>query len=358
MKIAVIGAGLFGVTTAIKLAEAGHAVELYEKNSDILEAASGINQYRLHRGYHYPRSQDTIDSSLRSEPLFMKEYGEAIISEAEHYYCIAKERSFTSGDQFLAVCKKNGLEYELAELSDLVEEDQIDVAVRVKEALIDPSFLKKICKERIADSGVVLHCNYEATEDMFNEYDHVVLCAYAAQNALLASCGAYQRDYQFELCEKPLVRLPKQFLRKSIVIMDGPFMCIDPYAHTELHVMGNVVHAIHATNIGKFPIVPEVLRPLLNCGVVENPSITNFKKFVESGSQFIPLLKDAEHIGSMYTVRTVLPHKDATDTRPTLVEAVDNRITSVFSGKLSNCVEAAEQVVMRVGSLSTIQALA
>ena len=28
---------------------------------DIMKAASGINQYRIHRGYHYPRSFETIN---------------------------------------------------------------------------------------------------------------------------------------------------------------------------------------------------------------------------------------------------------------------------------------------------------
>ena len=36
MKIAVIGGGIFGVTTALILS-ANHSVELFEKNSDILK---------------------------------------------------------------------------------------------------------------------------------------------------------------------------------------------------------------------------------------------------------------------------------------------------------------------------------
>lgn len=87
MKIAVVGAGIFGITSAIKLAQEGHKVDLYERNkvdlyernSDILSAASGINQYRLHRGYHYPRSKSTALSSKYSEDSFRKEYGEAIL---------------------------------------------------------------------------------------------------------------------------------------------------------------------------------------------------------------------------------------------------------------------------------------
>ena len=66
-----------------------------------------------------------------------------------------------------------------------------------------------------------------------------------------------QKDYQFELCEKPVIKLPEQYKNKSVVIMDGPFMCIDPYGQTGYHVMGNVVHAIHETSVGFSPNFPK-----------------------------------------------------------------------------------------------------
>ena len=51
-----------------------------------------------------------------------------------------------------------------------------------------------------------------------------------------------------------------------------------------------------------------------------------------------------EHIGSMYTIRTVLPNVEKTDTRPTLVNKINDNIITVFSGKIGNCIEAANQV--------------
>ena len=59
-NIAVVGGGVFGTTISWKLAEMGQKVDLFEKNKDIFMAASGINQYRIHRGYHYPRSLETV----------------------------------------------------------------------------------------------------------------------------------------------------------------------------------------------------------------------------------------------------------------------------------------------------------
>ncbi len=93
LKIAVVGGGIFGVTTAVKLAQEGYKVDLFEKENDILKAASGINQFRLHRGYHYPRSMETIRDCIRAEASFLEEYGQAVISSDQHNYCIVKKGS-------------------------------------------------------------------------------------------------------------------------------------------------------------------------------------------------------------------------------------------------------------------------
>ena len=47
MKIAIIGAGFFGSTIALKLSKK-HAVHLFEKEKDILNGASRVNQFRFH----------------------------------------------------------------------------------------------------------------------------------------------------------------------------------------------------------------------------------------------------------------------------------------------------------------------
>ena len=119
MKIAIIGGGIFGVQIAIKLSK-NHSVEIFEKNGNILNSASGINQYRLHRGYHYPRSNETVQSSLYSENKFRKEFSDAIIDNNEHYYCIAKENSFTNSEQYIKFCKSNNLEFIKHELESQV----------------------------------------------------------------------------------------------------------------------------------------------------------------------------------------------------------------------------------------------
>lgn len=341
MKVAVIGAGIFGATAAIKLAEAGFQADLFEKESDILQAASGINQYRLHRGYHYPRSEGTIEALRLSQKSFLAEYGEAVLTGNEHYYCIAKEKSKTSADQFLAICKKWGLPYKEVTLKS-VNPAAVSLTLRVDEALIDPEKLRSIVRRNIKSAGVNLLLNTLATPALIKPYDLVINCTYANLNWIDDNSTQL---YQFEVCEKPVLKLPAIFRNQSIVVLDGPFMCIDPLGDTGLHVMGNVVHAIHATNTGLKPIIPDSIAPLLNKGIVKNPPITKIKSFIESATYFMPEVKAAEHIGSMFTVRTVLPNVDSTDERPTIVRKVNERLISIFSGKIGNCVQAAEEVV-------------
>ena len=339
-KVSVIGGGIFGCTTAWNLAKAGYDVTLHEKNDDIISQASNINQYRLHRGYHYPRSKETARQSQWGETSFIKEYGSAIVNgDIEHYYCIAKEDSLVTAKQYIEFMRDMNLFYKEKKL-DFMCKNVVDLEVKVKELLFDPIKLKQICWDKLNEYNV----NVILNSNVWNlEEDYIINATYANLNHLLPEDK--QKDYQFELCEKPVVKLPKKYKNKSVVIMDGPFMCIDPLGDTGWHVMGNVVHAIHNTNTGKFPEYDKKFDKLLNKGIVKNPSITNIDKFIESAKKFFVDIDKVKHIGSMYTFRTVLPNRDNDDARPTLVENVVDNVYNIFSGKIGTCIDAADEIL-------------
>jgi len=341
MKIAVIGGGIFGITAAIILGKE-HDVELFEKNDDLLKSASGSNQYRVHRGYHYPRSPDTVIGIVKSENSFKEIFSNAIINDYEHYYCISKKNSLTSSEKFISFCNKYELEIKKAEL-DCVNKNSIDLCVTVKESVYDPVILKKLSFELLNNNNVKIHLNTKVSDEIFDHFDKVVICTYANLNNLLEKFPNFQNEYQFELCEKPVVKLPKSFQNKSIVIMDGPFMCIDPLANTNFHLLCNVQHEIHQTNIGKFHDIKKEYEHLLDNGIIKNPSHTNYEQFIKSTLEFFPEIKNAEYVGSMFTIRAVPPRAEDTDERPTLVTKIDEKIISIFSGKITTCVEAANQ---------------
>ena len=147
------------------------------------------------------------------------------------------------------------------------------------------------------------------------------------------------------MCEKVFVKLPPSFNNKSILTLDGPFTSIDPVGATGLFILGNSIHTVHQTNIGKYPHVDSKFLPLLNRGIIKDPPITNYELFFQTTAKFIPEIKNAKHFGSSFCIKTVLPYEEKTDTRPTLVNVVNNRTFTVFSGKVPTCVEAANNVI-------------
>ena len=333
-KCAVVGGGIYGVTVATKLKESGYDVVLYESDSQILNRASGINQYRLHRGYHYPRSSETIKSCKTNEDSFIKYYNQSIVNgDIKHYYSIASEESLVTAQQYLTTLDDAGLDWEIVDTLP-----NCDLTIEVEEKLYDPNKLRMLCRQRLYGNGVDVRLNGKVNK--ITGYNHVVYSTYSSLNDFTDE----KQDYQFELCEKPILKLPKKYKGKSIVIMDGPFMCFDPYSDTDYHLAGNVVHAIHASNIGEKPKIPAVYEEYLDKGIVKKPKYTNIDRFIESAKKFFPEIEKSEHIGSMYTIRTVLPHKDETDERPTIVTKQNDDYV-LFSSKVGNCVSAASSVI-------------
>jgi hypothetical protein len=342
MKIAVIGAGIFGITTAIKLARQ-HDVSIFERNSDILKGASDVNQCRIHRGYHYPRSPKTTLQVLNSEVEFLEEFSDAVINGTENYYCISKSDSYITSDDYINFCKKHNLEFSKINL-DIVDTNSVDLCVKVKEKLFDYEKLKKNCWQKLNASGVKVLLNTKADKEVFEKFDFVVIATYADINSLLNNYKEKQHNYQFEICEKIFLELPQEFHNKSIVIMDGPFLSIDPVGTKNYFIIGDVVNTVHSRNVGKFPKIDEKFLPLLDKGLIKNPPFTKLDLFLDSGSRFFPKFNEAKYVGSSFSIKTVLPEANSTDDRPTLVERIDENIITIFSGKISTCMDAANQV--------------
>jgi len=105
------------------------------------------------------------------------------------------------------------------------------------------------------------------------------------------------------------------------------------------------VHAIHDSNISEFPTATESFSGLINNGIIKKPAITKIDKFIETGKVFFKDFESIDHIGSMYTFRTVLPNREHDDARPTLYKFENDNLISIFSGKIGTCVDVAEDIV-------------
>lgn len=336
-KVLVVGGGIFGTTASVALATSGYNVTLHEELDGIMKCASDINQYRLHKGYHYPRSKETSQECLDGLKSFKRKYGDSVVNgDVEHLYAISSHDSLVSSEEYIKFLDEMGLEYNLHE--PLIG---TDLTIEADEELFDSDKLRIQVTQKMKGAGVKVVRDKKTTKEDFEDFDYVVIATYAKMNELLDE----PRQYQYEVVEKPVVKLPKKYKNKSVVVMDGPFMCLDPYKNG-YHVLGHVEHAIHSTNVGHYPMVlNKHIIAYLNNGVIHNPHITKINKFIEAGMEFFEDFDKLEHIGSMFTIRTVLAHRDHDDARPTLVKKENDNTFSIFSGKIGTCVQAANQLV-------------
>ena len=99
MKIAIIGGGFYGVYFAYKLSQNKKLqIDLFEKNNTLLNETAIRNQYRLHTGYHYPRSLETIYQTFDATDLYPTLEEKA----ANLLYFVVKNHSFSDGNKRIA----------------------------------------------------------------------------------------------------------------------------------------------------------------------------------------------------------------------------------------------------------------
>jgi hypothetical protein len=332
LRVAVIGAGLFGCTAAIFAARAGHEVHLFDSAPDIMQGASGHSFYRLHRGYHYPRSFETAVECMLAESGFRSEFGQAIIDGGQQFY-VVDESGHISGPDFAQYTRDLSLDY-MRELDHpLINAEWI---FNVAEPRVDVEVLKSLLHTKLFNERVTLNLQFSMPPDVRDKFDIIVVATYSRMNETLDQLGVLGEPYKFQYVERPIVRLPDEFKDTSIVVIDGPFGCIDPLGATGLHILGHVTKAVHVGNVGMMADYPP------DAQVAPE---SRFGEIVQALSKYVPGVSKAEHVSSSFTVRAVLPHVERTDERPTLVRQHDGQVLSVFSGKLGTATDAARGIV-------------
>jgi glycine/D-amino acid oxidase-like deaminating enzyme len=105
-RVAVIGAGIGGVITALKLADSGYGVVLLDAGNDIMQATTKNNGQNIHLGFQYPL--DTTGESARkcmeTAIQFQREY-ENFAGKARNVF-IAREGSLVNAEQYRAYCEQ------------------------------------------------------------------------------------------------------------------------------------------------------------------------------------------------------------------------------------------------------------
>ena len=149
--VVIIGAGLFGLSTAIILAEKGIKVTVLEKSNNFMKGASLVNQNRIHYGYHYPRSLETGKESLCSMQSFLDYYGDCVVPSYKNYYAISKYNSKITSDDFVKFCKEINISLkESWPQKNILNKNMIDQVWEVYEPSFDYNILRLNISKRLS----------------------------------------------------------------------------------------------------------------------------------------------------------------------------------------------------------------
>lgn len=348
--VVVIGAGIFGLSTAIVLAENGLSVTVVEKEFDVMLKASLVNQNRIHYGYHYPRSIQTGKEALNGLDSFKEYFGKSIFSGFSKYYAIASEGSHLNASQFQEFCAelgiplteqwpdKNFLNPKGIENCWLVNEPVFDYHTLRREVL---EFVKKLKGIRIIRNDSISKIEASASgffmtleSNLKLESAYLINASYANLNHLLSLLDKPMYNAKFELLVLPVLSYDKHYPPVGVTIMDGPFCSLVPRGFVAgdyilSHVKHSVVDSAYGHSIPKW-----------------HPLDGNIElEIARHASEYYPILKDMQLKESWITTKMILPDQDDDDARPTMVLTHAANVFSIFSGKISTCIIAANEIL-------------
>lgn len=142
---------------------------------------------------------------------------------------------------------------------------------------------------------------------------YVFNCTYSALNTILSASHLPTIPLKHELTEMALVEVPPPLKHLGITVMCGPFFSIMPFPLRNLHTLSHVRYTPHCywqDTEDSASDTKEVFR--------QAARKTNYPHMIRDAARYIPILKDCQHIDSLWEVKTVLPQSEVDDSRPIL----------------------------------------
>ncbi len=340
-KIAIAGAGIYGATAAIRLTERGHQVSLFDPLG-VMRAASAINQYRVHAGYHYPRSPETIIETLEARREFIEAFAPAIVQNSRHHYAIPREGSRTLPQEYEQIMRSHGLPLRACR-PEWMDFGYIDECYEVEENIYDPDLLRSVIESRLKGLGIRFE-ERAFLREMRGDYDFVVWATYG-----MGPSRDIFRIAKYQVAEKILIELPAELRGIALVVVDGPFTAFDPYGGSGHSLFGSAKHTNHWTTSNPEEPIPEKYLSLLNHREFVPFVDTRFAAMREDCCLTAPAAKHAKYIGSRFTLRVVEDNPEQ-DRRILYVRDGLPGEIHIFSGKVVGAAKAARMVCDKIAA--------
>jgi len=172
-----------------------------------------------------------------------------------------------------------------------------------------------------------------------------MIATYVNNNNILKKLGlSTTQKFRYELIEKIAIALPKQYKNISCVIMDGNFVCVDPYLGTSYHLLSHVKHSKLEIVKNKFSKFTSKYKKALIKTKLSSIKMSNFNKFIDDGSKYLPFLKKAIYKYSYYVVRTIKFNVEKTAERTNTRKKINSQVITILGGKWNTCVYEAKNI--------------
>ena len=244
-SICIIGGGFYGCYIAKKIKEnfKNIDIEIYEKNSSLINEAGKNNQYRLHLGFHYPRSLETIKQTQEGSKIFIKEFRNFISKPKKNIYLIHKN-SLTSFKSYKNIFRRKKIffkEINLKNIDFLKNAHNYEGAINTNEKviLLDKliPFLKKNihknCKINFKNEIKKINSKKSEIYDRYNQvkkFDLIINTTYTNPN--LGAKKKFKIKYEIA----GMVKIKNTLKNTAITIMDGQFISIYPRNKNEASI--------------------------------------------------------------------------------------------------------------------------
>ena len=367
----IIGAGLYGLYSALFCAKHGQNVLVLEYENSAFERATYVNQARVHMGYHYPRSLSTAIKSRGYFDRFNEDYGFCVNDKFDQIYATSTNFSWTNAVQFKKFCKDADIRCDEIPVETYFKQSMCDGAFLTTEYTYDAQILKTwLLTELQKFTNIKIHYNTRIkTIENNGEYyiltindgaiyktTFVINATYAGVNQIHAMLGFPALQIKYELCEIILCEVNEKLKNVGITVMDGAFFSIMPFGRTGHHSLTSVTFTPHIASYESVPTFDCQTRSGGVCSPRQLGNCNNCFAKPESAWTFMSYLakkylKDEysfDYLGSLYSMKPILKASEIDDSRPTVIRQYSEnpRFISVLSGKINTVYELDEELII------------
>ncbi len=356
----IIGAGLYGLYSALYCVKQGDSVSVLEYDSACFSRATYINQARVHMGYHYPRS---ISTALKSKAYFDKfneDYEFCINKNFEKVYATSANFSWTDKSQFIKFCKDANIKCEEISQDKYFKNGMCDGTFLTTEYTYDANLLKNYFLKELngyENCKIIYNAQINTIEKKENNFEitlsngqtlksgFILNATYANVNRIHNFLNYEPFKIKYELCEIILCKISSELQNVGITVMDGPFFSIMPFGKTGLHSLTSVTFTPHTTSYDVLPTFKCQEKSGGYCSPLKLGNCNNCKAKPQSAWPYMAnlarkYLKDDyafEYETSLFSVKPILMASEIDDSRPTVIRKFSDNPTfiSVLSGKIN-----------------------